>query len=49
MTLSPKELMTLAAARIEELLQDLSAATGGRDSYDFGTVNLVNDLRDAAK
>lgn len=49
MTLSPKELMTLAAARIEELLQDLSAATGGRDSYDFGSVSLIRDLREAAK
>lgn len=43
-----KELMALAASRLEELLQDLSAACEGRDAYDFGTCNLINDLRRAA-
>lgn len=48
MTLTPKELMVLAALRIEELLEDLSAATG-LDSYDHGTSNLIKDLRRSAR
>lgn len=46
--LTEKELMALAAKRIEELLEDLSAATG-LDSYDFGTANLIKDLRRLAR
>lgn len=48
MTLSAKELMVLAALRIEELLEDLSAATG-LDAYDHGSSNLIKDLRRAAR
>lgn len=45
-TLSDEQIMALAANRIEELLQDLSKACDGRDSYDFGTVALVKELRE---
>jgi hypothetical protein len=45
-TLTDTELMILAAKRIEELLQDLSQACGGMDSYDHGTAQLVKALKE---
>lgn len=47
--LTTKEALILAAARIEELLQDLSKACEGRSAYDFGSVNLIAELRRLAK
>lgn len=39
--------MALAADRIEELLVELARerASGDHQSYDFGSMNLVRDLR----
>ena len=47
--LTANEAMALAATRIEELLQDLSHALEGRSAYDYGSVNLINELRRLAK
>ena len=47
--LTANEAMALAATRIEELLQDLSHACNGASSYDFGSINLINELRRLAK
>ncbi len=43
--LDERKLLALAADRLDELLKDLATAQHRDEVYDFGTVNLIRDLR----